>query len=57
MTVKELYDYAKSENAENAEILINYEADDGWYSLENTEIYKDEISINDCKIFIQVYQN
>lgn len=56
MTVKEFYDYAVHFGLKNAEILINYECSDCWYSLENEKVTKDKIdcSRDNKKIFINV---
>lgn len=49
MTVSELYFYAKKNGFENKPIKIEYEADDGWYSLY-TEVTKENIDFSGKRV-------
>jgi hypothetical protein len=59
MTVKEFYDYAVKNGLKNAEIIINFECSDDYYST-NKALIKEDISwSDDCsnnkEIFINMY--
>lgn len=43
MTIKELYELAKSKDMEKAEIVISHECSDDWYSIEKRRIDSDDI--------------
>jgi len=55
MTVKEFYDYAVKYGLENAKIILNYDALDGWYSLDNEEIKKEYLRRGDKTLIIEMY--
>lgn len=52
MTVKELYDYAVKHGLKNANIILNYEAGDSWYSL-NEEVEKVNLRAGDKALIIE----
>ena len=52
MTVKELYDYAVKHGLKNAKIILNYEAGDCWYSL-NEEVEKVNLRAGDKELIIE----
>lgn len=49
MTVSELYFYAKKNGFENKPIKIEYEADDGWYSLD-AEVTKENVEFSGKRV-------
>lgn len=46
MTIKDLYYLAEKKGWENAKILVNYECNDDWYSLENIPIERNNLRYN-----------
>lgn len=46
MTVKELYDFAVEHGVEDRPCLIDYFAEDGWYSLYDYEFFKEDLEID-----------
>lgn len=57
MTVKELYDYAVKHGLKNAKIILNYEAGDDWYSIDNEEIKKEYLRRGDKALIIEMYDD
>jgi hypothetical protein len=55
MTIKDLYEKAKTKGMEHAQIVINYECDDDWYSVCQTVHMNDiEFKHKDQEIFINI---
>lgn len=55
MTIKDLFNLAVAKGWEDAEILINYECDDSWYSFEGFPIEKEDLYYN--KDWNEIYIN
>lgn len=52
MTIKELYDYAKTQNLEDAPILIGYGCDDDFYGFNAKSLEEADISFNEkCGVY------
>ena len=52
MTIKELYDFAKKHNLENAQIFIGYDCDDDWFSIGGRRLMPNMVGINEkCNLY------
>ena len=45
MTIQELYDYAKKNNMQNAEIVIGYCCDSCWYGVDAQKLTPEMLSL------------
>lgn len=55
MTIKDLYEKAKSNGMENAEIIITYACNDDYYSLFEEEIKNSNIRLHEKKKIIEIF--
>ena len=55
MTIKDLYEKAKSNGMENAEIIITYECNDDYYSLIEEEIKNSDIRLRKEEKIIEIF--